>query len=163
MASMSWYGAKTEAGMWPAVYERPPREGGPGTVADRPRLQLVAAVAQLGHGDPLDPLHGPALFAPARHPAREDPCDLGDADRRGEVDRVLSVRVVAADEHDRLAGTGEPGELRAEPGAQRGDGHRVGDVRVVELQVGANVHEQRAVAVGLLDLARRERADLRNR
>ena len=55
------------------------------------------------------------------------------------------VVVVAADEHERLPRLGEPGELGAEAGAPRGDADRAGDVRLVELQLGAHVDDQRAV------------------
>ena len=72
----------------------------------------------------------------------------------GRVERVL---VVAADEHERLPGLRDPGELGAEAGAARGDAHGARDVRLVELQLGAHVDDQRAVRAGLLDLARRER------
>ena len=59
-----------------------------------------------------------------------------------------------------LLAVGEPGELGAEAGAQRGDADRAGDVRVVELQVGAHVDDQRARRRASLDLARRERVGL---
>ena len=78
------------------------------------------------------------------------------ASSRG-LERVL---VVAADEHDRLVGLGEPGELGAEAGAPRGDADRAGDVRLVELQLGADVDDERAVVARLLDLARAERVGL---
>ena len=72
----------------------------------------------------------------------------------GRVERVL---VVAADEHERLPRLRDPGELGAEAGAARGDAHGARDVRLVELQLGAHVDDQRAVRAGLVDLARGER------
>ena len=83
---------------------------------------------------------------------------LRDPDGGGELGGVARVLVVAADEHDRLVAVGEPGELGAEAGAQRGDADRAGDVRLVELQLGAHVDDAaRRRRCALLDLARRER------
>ena len=39
----------------------------------------------------------------------------------------------------------------------RGDAQRAGDVRLIELHLGAQVHDERPVVLGLLDLARAER------
>ena len=81
----------------------------------------------------------------------------GDPDRLGQRGRVPGVLVVAPDQHHALTGLDQPGQLRAEPGAQRGDADRARDVRLVELELGAHVHDQRAVGAGLVHLARRQR------
>src|SRR5437867_2830968 len=61
------------------------------------------------------------------------------------------------DEHRTATGRDEPRELGAEAGAQRGDRHRARDVRLVELQLGADVDDERAGGAVALDLVRRER------
>ena len=72
------------------------------------------ALVQLGHGQPRDRLGRQPLLAPARHPARQVARDLPDADRRGELHRAQRIGVVAADEHDRVVGPGDPRQPRAE-------------------------------------------------
>ena len=120
----------------------------------------LGARRQVLRGHPLDAGHLAALLAPARHAAVQEPRELADPDGRAEPGGAASVLVVAADEHDLLLAVGDPGELRAEAGVELGDADRPGDVRVVELLVGADVDEQRALFALELDLARRERADL---
>ena len=81
-------------------------------------------------------------------------------DRHGQPPGAPPVLVVAPDEHDLLLAVGEPGEPRAEARPQHRVADRAGDVRVVELLVGAHVDEHRARRALLLDLARRERQQL---
>ena len=73
-------------------------------LADVEDLQAVAvalpALAQLGHGHPLDAVDVELLLAPGRHPAREVAGDVPQADRGGEVSRPYGVLVIAADKHD---------------------------------------------------------------
>ena len=88
------------------------------------------------------------LLPPARHPAVQvaaERCVIPtDPASRAARMRVL---VVAPDEHDLLVAVGDPRQLRAEPGVQRRDADRAGDVRLVELERGAHVHHQRARAL----------------
>jgi hypothetical protein len=86
--------------------------------------------------------------------------DARHADGRGQRRRAPAVGVVAADEQHVLAGRGEPGQLGPEAGAQGGDADGAGDVRLVELQLGADVDEQRALGPPALELARGERVRL---
>ena len=109
---------------------------------------------QLGHGHPLDAVDGELVLAPGGHAAREVAGEVAQPDGAGEHRGLERVLVVAADEHDRLVGLGQPGELGAEARAARGDADGAGDVRLVELELGAHVDDERAVALGLLDLAR---------
>ena len=125
------------------------------------RRALLPALVQLGHRHARDARDRQLVLAPARHPAGEVARDVGDADRGRQPDRAAGVVVVAADDDHGLVVVGQPRQPRAEAGAQHGDADRAGDVRVVELQLGADVDDERAVALVLLDLARRERIDLR--
>ena len=139
--------------MWPASHSLCSRT----SRTCRPSRSRCPALVQLGDGHPLDAVDVELVLAPGGHAAGEVAGDVAQADRAGEVGGFDGVLVVAADEHDGLLGLGEPGELGAEPGAARGDGDGAGDVRLVELQLGAHVDDQRAVLVGLLDLARAQR------
>jgi hypothetical protein len=112
---------------------------------------------QIGDRHPSRARDRALLLAPGRHAAVQVAGDPGHADRARERGGAAPVGVVAADEHDVLARIGEPGELGAEAGAQRGDADRSGDVRVVELQLGAYVDQQRTLGTPALELARRER------
>ena len=118
------------------------------------------ALVQLGDGHPLDALDVELVLAPGGHAAGEVAGDVAQADGGGERRGLDGVLVVAADEHDGLLGLGQPRELGAEPRAARGDAQRAGDVRLVELQLGAHVDDERPVVLGLLDLARAERVRL---
>ncbi|MEY2533671.1 MAG: hypothetical protein QOF29_1581 [bacterium] len=129
-------------------------------LADVEHLQArlaVDALVQLGDGDgdALHPAHRPALLAPARHPARQVPRDVGDRDGDGELGRRLRVGVVAPDAHARLVVVGDPRQAGAEAAPQPGDAHRAGNVRVVELHVGADVDDERAGVLVLGDLTGR--------
>ena len=92
--------------MWPASH------------SSRSRTSRICsssrALVQLGHGEPLDRRGRQPLLAPARHPAREVARDPPDADRRGQLGGAQRVGVVAADQHDRLVGPGDPRQPRAE-------------------------------------------------
>ena len=59
-----------------------------------------------------------------------------------------------------LSGSAIHASLVPKPARSIGDAHGAGDVRLVELQLGADVDEQRAGAAAPLDLARRERMRL---
>ena len=71
---------------------------------------------------------------------RADP----DRRRRGRAARASSSS--RPDQHDLLLAVGDPGEPGAEAGVQHRDADRAGDVRLVELEVRADVDEQRARA-----------------
>ena len=87
-----------------------------------------------------------AARAPARHPAGRKPPSLRTPDRGGEPRGLARLLVVAADQDDLLLAVGHPRELGAEARAQHRDRDRAGDVRLVELEVGAHVDQQRALA-----------------
>ena len=112
---------------------------------------------QLRDRDALNPLDRQALLAPARHAAGEIAGDVRDADGRGKRGGVTRVLVVPSDQHHGLLALHKPRELGAESRPQRGDAHRARDVRLVELELRAHVHEQRSVVARLPDLARGER------
>ena len=138
--------------MWPASHSLRSRTSRTwGGVARR----SSARAARDGH--PLDALDVELVLAPGGHAAGEVAGDVAQPDRGGEHGGFDGVLVVAADEHDGLLGLGQPRELGAEARAPRGDAHGAGDVRLVELQLGAHVDDERAVVLGLLDLARAER------
>ena len=105
----------------------------------------------------VDPAHAPgaaALLPPARHAALEVAAHRRDPDRAGEMRGADAVLGVAAHEHDLLPALGDPRELRAEPRLNRRVRHRLRDVRLVELERGADVHHERARALLHLELAR---------
>ena len=146
---MSWYGRVDRAGDVACVPL--------GVLAHVEDLHAVRALVQLLDVEALDRATGSRssrqlVMPPARKPPR-----LRDADRRGQPAAWRASSSSRPIEDDLLLAVGDPGELRAEPGPQRGDADRAGDVRVVELELGADVDEQRAVAARLLDLARRQR------
>ena len=97
-----------------------------------------------------------ALLAPARHATGEVSRDVGDADGGGERHGLTRVCVVAADDEHRLVEVGQPRQLGPEAGAQRGDADRAGDVGLVELQLGADVDDERALVLLGGDLSRRQ-------
>ena len=105
------------------------------------RSARLPSGVELLQAEPRDALDRELLLAPAGHAAGQVSGDVGDADRGRELDRPARVLVVAAHEHERLLGPREPRQPRAEAGAQRGDADRAGDVRLVELQLGAHVHD----------------------
>jgi hypothetical protein len=111
--------------------------------------------------DALERARRAHLLAPARHPAREVARHVDDAHRGGKVRRPAGVVVVAADQHELAITAGDPRELGPEAGAHGrvADGAR--DVRVLELQVGADVDDHGTLGALDLDLAGRERLDLR--
>jgi len=88
-------------------------------------LQLLAVRVeppqQIVDRQALDPRHRPALLAPTRHAAVQEPRDVADADRRRQPRRARGVLVVASDEDDLLLVVGDPGKARAEPRVERGD------------------------------------------
>src|SRR6185436_10112016 len=131
---------------------------------DVPLVPLVAvvlpALVELAHGEALHPLDGLLLLAPRGHPAGEVAGYVREPHGGGQLGSVAGVVVVTSHEHKRLAGLGEPGQPRAEPAPQRGDAHRRRDVRLVELELGSHVHDERPVPLRLLHLPRRQRMSL---
>ena len=126
------------------------------------RRAVLPALVQLGHRharDARDRAAGPRASSSSRRRGSRRRWSTP-TEAASPIARA-GVLVVAADEDHGLVVVGEPRQPRAEAGAQHGDADRAGDVRVVELQLGADVDDQRAVALVLLDLARRERVDLR--
>ena len=101
---------------------------------------------------------GQLLLAPGGHAAVEVAGDLAQADGAGERRGLERVLVVAPDEHERLAGLRPATRAWSRSPARRAVMlTRARDVRLVELQLGAHVDDERALVAGLLDLARRER------
>src|SRR5215207_10228144 len=122
-----------------------------------PVRAAVPALVELLQGQPGNALDRALLLAPGRHATGEIAGNVREADRAGQLGGITGVLVVAAHQHQRLPGLGEPRQPGAEAAAERRDAHRRGDVRFVELQLGAHVHHHRAVLLPLLHLARSER------
>jgi hypothetical protein len=74
---------------------------------------------QLGDGHPVDAVDL-EVVAPGAHAAGEVAGEVARGDHACEVGGFGGGLVVAADEHDRLLGLGEPGGLGPEPGAPSG-------------------------------------------
>jgi len=131
-----------------------------GALAYVEHLYLVSPCMQRRDVDSLERSRRPLLLTPTGHPAGEVAGDVADPDRCGEVCGVDRIAVVPADEHHVVVAVGHPRELGAEPGADRRVTDRTRDVRVVELQVGADVDDQRHLPFLLLNLSRGQRLDL---
>src|SRR4051794_1481664 len=106
-------------------------------------LELLPAGVELVDGQSWGALDAPALLAPGGHPTVQVTGHALDPDGGGELDRGARLLVVAPDDHDRLAGLDEPREPGAEPRTQRGDAHRAGEVGLVELELRADVDDER--------------------
>ena len=98
------------------------------------------------------------LLAPGGHAAGEVAGEVAQPDGRGEVGGAAS----ASSSSRPTSTSGWPGSaiqasLEPKPARRRGDAHRARDVGLVELQLGADVDDERAARLRLLDLARGER------
>ena len=128
-----------------------------GPLAHVEHLERRVVLRPLAQRRDVDPAHAPraaALLPPARHAALQVAAHRRDPDRAGEVRGADAVLRVAAHEHDLLPALGDPRQLRAEPRLDRRVRHRLRDVRLVELERGADVHHERARALLHLELAR---------
>ena len=133
--------------MWPASHSR--------LLADVEDLHAVGvggpALVQLGHGHALDALDVELLLAPRGHAAGEVAGDVAQADGGGErrAPRCASSSSRPTST-SRCSGSASHASLEPKPARRDGDAHRAGDVRLVELQLGAHVDHERAVAERLL-------------
>ena len=127
--------------MWPASHSDGPRarRGSGGRVG-------LHAVVQVGDGRrarSARPGGAPRASSSCRRPGSRPM--VRDADRRGEARRAPGVVVVAADQDDRCPGSAIQASLEPKPARSAVMRHGAGHVGLVELEVGAHVHDQRAV------------------
>ena len=129
--------------MWPVVPLRPLAH-----VEDLERRVALAAAPRRSSARRRSIVPDVAvLVAPAGHAAREVAAEVADPDGEPRAARRARVLVVAADQHDLLVAVGDPGEPACRsPACSIVIADRARDVRLVELEVGAHVDEQRALA-----------------
>ena len=103
---------------------RSPRSRRPPTRPGRARRAPAASARRSWRSsdrDALDACHLALLLAPAGHAAGQEALHVVEPDRGRQLGGAAAVVVVAPHEHDRLFAVGQPGELRAEAGAQPRD------------------------------------------
>ncbi len=122
---------------------------------ERRVLALEASRQALGV-DHLEALHRALLRAPGGHSAVEEAAHA--EPDRGEQLRRLELVAVGGGDDDQLGAAGDdPAHLGAETGVIGGGADRAGDVRLVELLVGARVDHHRPAGDRRLDRTRGER------
>jgi len=129
---------------WRTFFERIAKVGPVVLLFEDLELAVGGTVRERIEGDSLDGLDFAALLAPARHPVVEKAAERADADGDRELAGVAAVGVVTPDEHDLLLEVGDPCQLGPEAGPQARVADRSRDVGFVELEIGADVDEQRA-------------------